>query len=740
MDSSVENNGVLAFNTIPATAVQKVNRIAYSSGELGDVSKYSKSTHVAVKVINLKIPGPANGKLVQSFVRRIRRKLNVWIQLSHDNILPLEDVTERFGPLPALVTPWMENGSLNDYLRREVNISREKKLTMVREVAAGLQYLHDKDIVHGNLTGTNVLVGSDGTLYLGDFWLSMISTESENVIFGCCNGESIRWMPPRTTMPLDVSEVMEDMPTKARDIYSYGCILMQVFSGHQPYHDIKAAALIQAILTGTKPFSQLTDFHKIQQYAQRCLSTNSEDRPVIAHIVEFLWEQTNIAETMETMLPKTVTKIPKADLVKCDRHADDVDVLGAALKCKWVHKIEVTVKTLMDDIHNQNDLNKMCNRIRRELSVREKLKRDTILALYGMTTGFGVLPSFVYPWMAGGSLHDYLKRENSDLTARRKLDILVQIADGIKHLHMQDIAHGNLTGDVIFLDVSGRVRIAEFSHSVILAEANSRIFSEQLLGDARYISPERIVSGGQTGARKPTKPGDVYSYGCIAILVLLGKVPYWWIQEESQVLFEKVRGTKPLLSNVEVDEVLPNLVQQCLLVAERSRPSIEKVIYLVLVQSFSAVDLTDSIQRLDKDHCYSGGFAYVRKCEIHLTKIDASVQEKVSRYYQHPTVTECVDVAVKEINLANDPDILKIINRLFREIKLWLKLEHENIVPLWGVTDGFGSLPALISPWLENGSLTEYLQYKHEILFDDGKFALLVDFNISIRSQSSMET
>jgi hypothetical protein len=54
---------------------------------------------------------------------------------------------------------------------------------------------------------------------------------------------------------------------------------------------------------------------------------------------------------------------------------------------------------------------------------------------------------------------------------------------------------------------------------VILAEANSRIFSEQLPGDARYVSPERIVHGDHTGAPKPTKAGDVYSYGCVAILV-----------------------------------------------------------------------------------------------------------------------------------------------------------------------------------------------------------------------------
>ncbi|KAG1868006.1 kinase-like domain-containing protein [Suillus tomentosus] len=754
MDNSVENNGIVAFtikpNIIPATAIRKVNRVTYSLGELGDVddtgdvSKYSISTQSEARHVSLqsRLGHYQSISLLHSlinFCQRICHEVNFCIQLSHDNILPLEGVTEGFGPLPALVTPWMDNGSLNDYLRREVNLSREKKLTMVREVAAGLQYLHDKNIVHGNLTSTNVLVGSDGTLYLGDFWFSMIFAESENIIYGPSNGESIRWMPPRTTIPLDVSEVMEpseDMPTKARDIYSYGCILMQVFSGYQPYHGIKAAALMPAILAGTKPFSHLTDFDNIQQYAQRCLSRNSEDRPVIAHIVKYLWEQTNVAETVKMMLSKfTVNQISKAVLTRCDCNADDLDVLGAALRCKWVREtceIEVAVKTLMDDVHSQNDLDRMCNRIRRELSVREKLKRDTILALHGMTTGFGVLPSFVYPWMAGGSLHDYLKREHLNLPVHRKLDILVQIADGIKYLHKKGIAHGNLTSDNIFLEASGRVRIAEFSHSVILAEANNRIFSEQLLGDARYVSPERIASDRQIGIPKATKPGDVYSYGCIAILVLSGKVPYWWIQEESQVLLEKVRGTEPFNLNVEIDEVHLSLVRQCLL-EEKSRPLIEKVLHLVLVQSFGAADLTDSIQRLNRDHCDSGGFSYIHTCKLCPTKIDASVQEKVSRYYQYPTTTDCVDVAVKEIILVNDPDILKIINRLFREIKLWLKLEHENIVPLWGVTDGFGSLPALVSPWLENGSLTRYLQHKHEMLFDDGKFALLTDVARGLR-------
>jgi hypothetical protein len=121
--------------------------------------------------------------------------------------------------------------------------------------------------------------------------------------------------------------------------------------------------------------------------------------------------------------------------------------------------------------------------IRREMYVRKKLRHKTILALHGITAGFGILPSFVYPWMAGGSLRNYLKREYSNLSARQKRDIvscfnvlgihkffssdlewaatrggawyrLLSVSpvaacpwnSRAMLVHKQDVAHGNLTG------------------------------------------------------------------------------------------------------------------------------------------------------------------------------------------------------------------------------------------------------------------------------------------------------
>jgi serine/threonine protein kinase len=69
-----------------------------------------------------------------SLHQMIRREANVWIQLSHDHILPFEGITmsDDFGPLPALVSQWMEHGSLNEYLKQEFpQLSDGRKIELV---------------------------------------------------------------------------------------------------------------------------------------------------------------------------------------------------------------------------------------------------------------------------------------------------------------------------------------------------------------------------------------------------------------------------------------------------------------------------------------------------------------------------------------------------------------------------------------------------------------------------------
>ena len=44
-----------------------------------------------------------------------------------------------------------------------------------------------------------------------------------------------------------------------------------------------------------------------------------------------------------------------------------------------------------------------------------------------------------------------------------------------------------------------------------------------------------------------------------------------------------------------------------------------------------------------------------------------------------------------------------------KEVSVWSKLSHSNVVPLIGVTNDFGHLPGLVLPMYKNSNLSKYL-------------------------------
>ena len=79
-----------------------------------------------------------------------------------------------------------------------------------------------------NCCQTNILVDGDGNLRLADFGLSMVLAESQNATFNSMHPGNMRWMAPEfVDFALDAEE-SEQKPTKAGDIYSYGCVMLQV--------------------------------------------------------------------------------------------------------------------------------------------------------------------------------------------------------------------------------------------------------------------------------------------------------------------------------------------------------------------------------------------------------------------------------------------------------------------------------------------------------------------------------
>ncbi|KAF9228128.1 kinase-like protein [Gyrodon lividus] len=94
------------------------------------------------------------------------RQVRTWRTLYHPNILPLIGVTHEFGPL---LSPWMSEGPLTDFFKRtRGQLTIERRFIILREVADGLRYLHRVGVIHGDLTGSNILLDHHGRIRIAD--------------------------------------------------------------------------------------------------------------------------------------------------------------------------------------------------------------------------------------------------------------------------------------------------------------------------------------------------------------------------------------------------------------------------------------------------------------------------------------------------------------------------------------------------------------------------------------------
>ncbi|KAG1721982.1 kinase-like domain-containing protein [Suillus paluster] len=172
-------------------------------------------------------------------------------QLQHQNILPLLGFSNEFGQLPAMVSPWIHNGSLTTYLEQNfTELTIEPKLRILRQVAAAVRYLHLKGVVHGDLTANNILIDSNHNAHVADHGILTMCSELSGTSYIRSN---VWWAAPEL---FEVPENEESLtsPKPASDIYSLGCIMLQVMTGQQPYANVRSDHQVTVlILKGNKP-------------------------------------------------------------------------------------------------------------------------------------------------------------------------------------------------------------------------------------------------------------------------------------------------------------------------------------------------------------------------------------------------------------------------------------------------------------------------------------------------------
>ncbi|KAG1723356.1 kinase-like domain-containing protein [Suillus paluster] len=280
--------------------ITRCNKDPVSGGTFGNIYKCiyhgtEGDIDVAVKAFR---PQFFNTGMMFAF----ERELGIWKRLRHHNILKFMGTTRDFGPPVALVAPWVDNDTLTSFLNNNSKtLTRRDRLLLLRDIAAGLHYLHtfsfavdghtySNPVVHGDLTGNNVLIGSDRTAYLADFGLSGTLTKLPGMTYLAKMSRhpgAVRWAAPEL---LSVEESGSAITTQS-DIYSFGSVMLQVLTGVVPWHQLTNDFIIWLkVIVGER--NPRPDHHCVTDrqwdFITRCCSKTPIERPSAEEALRFV--------------------------------------------------------------------------------------------------------------------------------------------------------------------------------------------------------------------------------------------------------------------------------------------------------------------------------------------------------------------------------------------------------------------------------------------------------------------
>ncbi|XP_061351762.1 probable leucine-rich repeat receptor-like protein kinase IMK3 [Gastrolobium bilobum] len=194
----------------------------------------------------------------QAAVKRLREKItksqrefesevSVLGRIRHPNLLALR--AYYLGPKgeKLLVFDYMPKGSLASFLHargHETAIDWPTRMKIAQGMARGLFYLHShENIIHGNLTSSNVLLDENTNVKIADFGLSRLMTTAANSNVIATAG-ALGYRAPELSK-------LKKANTKT-DVYSLGVILLELLTGKPPGEALNGVDLPQWVASIVK--------------------------------------------------------------------------------------------------------------------------------------------------------------------------------------------------------------------------------------------------------------------------------------------------------------------------------------------------------------------------------------------------------------------------------------------------------------------------------------------------------
>jgi tRNA A-37 threonylcarbamoyl transferase component Bud32 len=197
-------------------------------------------------------------------------------------------------------------------------------------------------------------------------------------------------------------------------------------------------------------------------------------------------------------------------------------------------------------------------RFQREIETLSKLEHPNIVQFYepGYENG---LYFYAMEYVDGQNLDQVLAAEGK-LSWQEVLDIALQVAPAIRHVHDHGIIHRDLKPSNLLRTTTGKIKLTDFGIAKVFASTHLTA-TGGIVGTAEFLSPEQ-AAGKIVGRRS-----DLYCFGCVLYMLLTGQPPFAGktyvelLHKHRYGQFDRPKALVPAIPH-EIDELICQLLEK----------------------------------------------------------------------------------------------------------------------------------------------------------------------------------
>ena len=197
-----------------------------------------------------------------------------------------------------IILEFAENGSLSQIIKahRFGPFPESLVAVYVTQVLQGLEYLHAEGVVHRDIKGANILTTKQGVVKLADFGVATRLGSLGRGAGGGAGGPVVGtpyWMAPEVIEMVGV--------TAASDIWSVGCLAVELLTGAPPYYDLQPMSALYRIVQDDRPPLPQGLSGSMADFLSKCFQKDPGSRPTAAKLLKHPWLESSRGNLRNTL-------------------------------------------------------------------------------------------------------------------------------------------------------------------------------------------------------------------------------------------------------------------------------------------------------------------------------------------------------------------------------------------------------------------------------------------------------